>query len=238
MSTQLRISAKNLGNLALLDSCPRCFYLMAKARFQMPFARFPGIFSSIDSYTKKVVHAWMDRSEGGPFGLDELGRIVDYINPPSHHRFRMEVPEHDILLTGAPDGILQFADDTIAIIDYKTAKYTKTQDKLMPMYVVQLNGYAAIAEHLDYGNVSKLALVYAEPVTDMQTAARSEVHTEDGFTMPFSVSIHPIELDLAMLDPLYHRAREIYDLPEAPDGRVGCDDCRKLDNLMLLARKL
>jgi hypothetical protein len=33
--------------------------------------------------------------------------------------------------------------------------------------------------------------------------------------MPFSVSIHPVELDLGMLEPLYKQAREIYDLPEA-----------------------
>jgi hypothetical protein len=232
---ELRISAKNLGELARPEFCPRCFWLKAHAK-RLPFQIFPGVFSSIDAYTKRVIHTWMDRNGGAPFGLGELGQITGYIDPPSHHTFRMEVPEHDILFTGVPDGILTFADGSIAIIDYKTAKYTKTQDKLMPMYVVQLNGYAAIAEHLDYGNVSKLALVYAEPVTDMQTAARPEVHTDNGFTMPFSISIHPVELDLGMLEPLYRQARVIYDLPRAPDGRAGCEDCQKLARLMLLAR--
>ena len=233
----LVISAKDLGELAKPDFCSRCFWLKRHAR-SLPFQIFPGVFSSIDAYTKRVIHAWMDRNGGAPFGLGELGRITGYIDPPSHHRFRMEVPGHDILFTGAPDGILTFDDGSIAIIDYKTAKYTKTQDELMPMYVVQLNGYAAIAEHLDYGNVSKLALVYAEPVTNMRTAAQPEIHTEDGFAMPFSVSIYPVELDLGMLEPLYKRAREIYDLPVAPDGRAGCEDCKRLDNLMLLARRL
>ena len=41
-----------------------------------------------------------------------------------------------------------------------------------------------------------------------------------------------------MLDPLFKRAREIHDLPEASDGRAGCEDCKKLDNLMLLIRKM
>jgi hypothetical protein len=53
--------------------------------------------------------------------------------------------------------------------------------------------------------------------------------------MPFSVSIHPVELDLGMLGPLYRRAREIYDLPEAPDGRAGCEDCKRLNRLLALA---
>ena len=235
--TQLRISAKNLGELAKPDLCPRCFWLKTHVKY-LPFQIFPAIFSSIDAYTKRVVHAWMDGNDGAPFGLEELGEVTGYIDPPHHSRFMMEVPEHDILLTGAPDGVLTLADGTIAIIDYKTARFTPAQDEMMPVYVTQLNGYAAIAEHLDYGRVSRLALMYAEPVTDEDTAAQIETHSEDGFIMPFSVSIHPVELDLTMLEPLYKQARKIYALPEAPDGREGCDDCRKLDKLMLLARKL
>ena len=46
---QLRISAKSLGELALPDFCPRCFWLKTKARGKLPFQIFPGIFSSIDA---------------------------------------------------------------------------------------------------------------------------------------------------------------------------------------------
>jgi len=237
MSSSLRISAKTLGELALPDFCPRCFWLKLHAK-RLPFQIFPGIFSSIDAYTKRVVHAWIDRNGGAPFGLDALGEVTGYIDPPHHSRFRMELPEHKILLTGAPDGILTLGDGSIAIIDYKTAKFTPAQDELMPMYVVQLNGYAVIAEHQGIGRISKLALVYAEPVTDEDTAAQPEIHTDDGFTMPFAVSVHPVQLDPDMLQPLYHQARQIYELPEAPEGRVGCDDCKRLDNLLLLARRL
>jgi hypothetical protein len=79
------------------------------------------------------------------------------------------------------------------------------------------------------GNVSKLALVYAEPMTDAQTASQPEIHTDDGFTMPFSVSVHPAGMKPERLPSLYRKAREIHDLPEAPDGRGGCDDCKKLE---------
>jgi len=236
--TDLRISAKNLGELALPDFCPRCFWLKLKAHNRLPFQIFPGIFSSIDAYTKRVVHAWIDRNGGAPVWLKGLGEVTGYINPPHHSRFYIELPEYEMLLTGAPDGILTLADRSIAIIDYKTAKYTGTQDKLMPMYMVQLNAYLLIAEHLDIGQVSKLALVYAEPVTDKKTAAQPEIHSDEGFTMPFSISVHPVPMEPAKLQPLFQRAREIYNLPEAPDGRSGCDDCERLDALMLLARKL
>jgi len=233
----LRISAKNLGALALPHFCPRCFWLTMRAK-PLPYQVFPGIFSSIDSYTKRVVHAWIDAHGDAPFGLGDLGVVTGYIDPPHHSRFMMDVPEHNILLTGAPDGVLTFSDGTIAIIDYKTARFTPAQDGLMPVYEVQLNGYAAIAEHLGMGKVSKLALVYAEPVTDENTAASPKIHTRDGFAMPFSVHIHPVELDTRQLEPLYQQARAIYDLPEAPHGLPGCKDCESLDRLMLLARRL
>lgn len=55
--TDLRISAKALGELALPDFCLRCFWLKLHAR-RLPFQIFPGIFRSIDVYTKRVVHAW------------------------------------------------------------------------------------------------------------------------------------------------------------------------------------
>jgi len=39
--SQFRISAKNLGELALSDFCPRCFWLKLHIR-QLPFQIFPG----------------------------------------------------------------------------------------------------------------------------------------------------------------------------------------------------
>ena len=228
MSDRLRLSAKNLGELALPGFCPRCAWI--KLRYRLPYQVFPGIFSSIDSYTKKVVHSWIDRYGKLPEWLSDLGRIDDYIDPPHHSTFRLEIPEYGILLTGAPDGMLKLADGSIAIIDYKTPRYTEGQDRLLPMYEVQLNSYALIAEGRGYGRVTKLALVYAEPVTD-KDAAEGAVSAE-GFAMGFSVSIHPVGIDPGILVPLFQRAREIYDLPHPPPGREGCEDCRKLDSLI------
>ena len=230
---RLRISAKNLGAMSLPEFCPRCFWLKTRAK-KLPFQIFPGIFSSIDAYTKRVVHGWIDEL-GPPAWLDGIGRITGYIDPPSYHTFQMVVDDFDILLTGAADGILKLADGSIAIIDYKTAKYTANQDALLPMYATQLNGYALIAEHLGMGTVSKLALMYAEPVTDPWTARTDVVRTEEGFRMPLAVSIHGVPLDVGQLTPLLERAREIYDFPEAPNRKPGCPDCEKLDRLMLLA---
>jgi len=232
--TQLRISAKNLGAVALPGFCPRCFWLKLHAK-SLPYQIFPGIFSSIDAYTKRVVHGWLD-DLGAPRWLACLGDVVGYIDPPSYHTFQTVIQKENILLTGAADGILRLADGTIAIVDYKTAKYTANQDALLPMYAVQLNAYALIAEAIDMGTVSKIALMYCEPVTDEATARTNRVRLGDGFHMPLAVSIHQIELRPECLSPLLALAREIYDLPEAPDGRTECKECKKLDNLLALIK--
>jgi len=61
-------------------------------------------------------------------------------------RFFREDPETRVRLQGVPDDILRMADGATHIVDYKTARLTETQDELMPVYEVQLNGYAYIAE--------------------------------------------------------------------------------------------
>ena len=60
---------------------------------KLPFQILPGIFSSIDSYTKHVVHGWINEL-GAPAWLDGVGEIVGYINPPAHHTFQMVIEKY------------------------------------------------------------------------------------------------------------------------------------------------
>ena len=219
----LQISGKDLGALALWSFCPRCFWIQRRAK--LPWQIFPGIFSSIDSYSKKVVHAHFD-AKGPPGWLAPLGDLKGYVNPPAAQKFRTHIEEHDLLLTGAPDAIFERADGTLVIADYKTSRHTKGQDRLLPQYRVQLNAYAAIARRLGWNTVSSLALIYTEPVTE---EAAGDAHRADGFAMGFAAKIVPVELDESMLAPLYARAAELHAQESPPEGRKGCEDCAKLD---------
>ena len=51
----MRISAKDLGWLAVDDFCSRCFWIERHAKGLPYQVGFPGIFSSIDAYTKNIV---------------------------------------------------------------------------------------------------------------------------------------------------------------------------------------
>ena len=79
----------------------------------MPYTFFPGIFSSIDCYSKRVVHDHFDRHGRPPTWLKPIGDLVAYREPPHWSRFQMLDGAHQILLTGVPDGIFVRRDETV-----------------------------------------------------------------------------------------------------------------------------
>jgi len=155
----------------------------------LPYQTFPGIFSSIDSYNKRVVHGYFDREGAMPSWLRGLGDVKGYIDPPSYQKFSHVDPGTGVTLRGTPDGVFQMRDGSYTIVDYKTAKYTPGQEKLLPLYRAQLNGYAYLGNRLNLNPVSQLALVYMEPVTDQDTAATPEVVDGRGFVMALSATV-------------------------------------------------
>jgi hypothetical protein len=232
MSTQIRISAKNLGELALPSFCPRCFWLKLRLNNKLPFQIFPGIFSSIDSYTKNIIHAFFDTYGQFPIWLGDLGELVSYRKPPHYSKFNICDSESNVLLTGSPDGVFVRPDNSHLIADYKTAKYTGKQDQLMPMYEVQLNAYAVIGEQCGLSPVSRLALIYMEPVTHADAVVDSNNHRDDGFAMGFTAHVHTIELSLNTIPSLLAQVRQIYEMVRPPEGHTNCGDCHAVEKLI------
>jgi hypothetical protein len=233
MSETITISAKNLGGVAMPGFCSRCFWIQMHA-VGIPYQIFPGIFSSIDSYGKRLVHGWFDRHQSPPPWLARLGNIKGYRNPPHYSKFSILDRESNVVLRGTPDAILVMQDDSHVILDYKTAKFTAHQDELFPMYEVQLNAYAVIGEQKGFAPVSGLALVYTEPVTDDASAAQDTNHTGSGFLMEFSAHIRPVDLAPGTIPPLLATVRRIYELKRPPQPREGCKDCTLLEGLIEL----
>jgi len=212
---QLQISAKDLGGMLLDDFCPRCFWIRRKQKklpFQMPF---PGIFSTIDSFTKKCAHEWIV--------LDKY-TVRGYLKAPHWSKFKMET-EQGVILTGVADDIW-VVPKGIMIADWKTARFTANADKLLPMYKTQLTGYAKIAEAIGMGVVVGIVLIYMEPQTDESFVHHNTKAT--CFDMTFLPTVMELELDIASIDPLLEKARGIWELPGPPVGTEGCKDCAAL----------
>jgi hypothetical protein len=234
MSEQIRISATNLGRIALPRFCERCFWAWLRMDQKRPFDSFPGIFSSIDVYTKRVVHGWFDEFNAAPPWLDGLGEISGYENPPHWSKFSIVDEQYDIQFRGEADGILRRPDGSHIIVDYKTAKHSGNQDALYPAYQAQLNAYARIGNELDFDPVTDLALIYMEPVTDETAASSDDNRRGDGFAMGFAADVVTVPVDPAVLEPLLAKTREIFELDSAPASRTGCTDCQRIDQLRLL----
>lgn len=227
------ISAKNLGGFAVPDACERCLWIGLHCK--LPYQIFPGIFSSIDSYTKKVVHGFFQRTGTVPSWLQPLGEVVQYIEPPSYHRFEVLDKKTGVVLRGEADGIFHMRDKTYTIVDYKTAKYTTDQEDMMPVYETQLNAYAYIGERNALSPVGRLALVYMEPVTDNDTAAKPRAVSKLGFRMEMTATIVDVENRAdKLIPPLLRRVRRVFDMLACPPEGQGCKDCATLAELAQL----
>lgn len=241
---QIQISAKNLGAIDSHDFCERCFWLQTQLRAlgsNAPWQIFPGIFSSIDVFTKNVIHDYFDRGGQVPPWLNArpFAGAKGYVDPPHHSKFRVldDAGDPPVLLTGEADGIFELDDGTYLIADYKTARYSKGQDKLLPVYEAQLNAYARIAEeHFGPGTkVSGLALIYMEP-PEPKAEIMDDAVTMTGFEMHYRAKVVELSLDGNKIPRLLDEARRLHSLAEMPAAAEGCGHCPGAEHLGALFR--
>ncbi|OHA62148.1 MAG: hypothetical protein A2117_02040 [Candidatus Wildermuthbacteria bacterium GWA2_46_15] len=212
------ISAKDLGKLALPDFCARCFWL--ERHSGKPPSLFPSIFSVIDSLTKKNVHRSFLEKGKPPVWFPEFAEIEEICQ--GEVSFKLWVEAGDWILAGKPDDIFRLKDGTYHIVDYKTAKFTGRQDELFPLYEVQLNVYAFLAERCGFKPVSGLSLVYFEP--------EESTTEEEEFGLIFKTHCLKVNLKSEVVVELLKKAREIVQAPDLPESAFGCQGlCRWLD---------
>jgi hypothetical protein len=230
MTEQLQVSAKTIGQLVMPGFCERCYWIRLHCR-KLPFGFMPGIFSSIDSFSKKATAAYYARHGRLPpwFTSLGLGEAV-LVTVPHWSRFNYVDKETGILVTGMPDEILRKSNSKLGITDYKTARHTDRADALLPLYAVQLNVYACIAKQTRMGNADTLALMYYEPVTTVDVA---DVETViDRIAMPFVPKVVPVPINTRQIPGLLRRTRMIFDKVTCPDPVEGCADCQSLAHLL------
>ena len=202
---------------------------------ELPFQSFPGIFSSIDSYTKKMVKSWFDRHGKAPDWISDMGELMTWIDPPGSKRFFIDHEESGLTLSGSPDAFFVDERGKLIIVDFKTSKISSGQQKLMPLYELQLNAYALIArmkaEEFDLPEIGGLFLLYTEPVTDGEVLDDDENHGLDEFSMTFKSVTVKLELNEHRVHALLGRASEILSSESRPKGSRGCYECERVRKL-------
>lgn len=231
LPTPLKISAKNLGYTALESFCPRCYWIKLRMSHSLPWQSFPGIFSSIDAFTKHCVHQMIDTglaTGNWPYWMEPFGKISKYEKVPHWSKSLFNDEKSGITISGMADDIFVLDDNTFVIPDYKTAKYSEAQDKLLPMYEIQEICYPII-----YGfKKAKLFLVYFEPQTASNYAYSCV--TKGGFEMMFDATVVPVENDRKKVREALNVTREIWEMAAPPSPAEGCKECEKLDKIIEL----
>ncbi len=228
----MTISATALGSHAGFSFCARCAWIRMHVK-PLPWQGFPGIFSSIDSYTKRVVLGHLSREGSLPPWMADVGNAVEHLDPPHWSRFKATDDATGATLRGEADAMFVLADGTCAIVDYKTSRYNPDNRSQHRVYRAQLNAYAWIAQRVDIPPVSRLALAYMEPATGPETVDAADSINADGFALGFRPRL--VEVELAperLIPPLLRQSARIHALTGPPPSREGCKDCAALTGLL------
>jgi len=236
---ELKINPRDLASVALDGACPRCAWILLRYKGDMPFQiGFPGIFIALDRYTKDLVRGSFASSGRLPDWFPEIGTVKGIVSEDElrwSRYFRVD-KKLRTTLRGSPDDIFQLDDGSFHIVDYKTARFTEAQDALYPMYDVQLNGYAYIAEATGHVPVSGLSLIYFEPQTETTRGKRAGAPAT-GAWLEFRATRKKVPLAAqGRIPALLARAREIFDLKTVPAGVADCKNCERVENFLKVAR--
>ncbi|MBI2611748.1 hypothetical protein HYW54_03315 [Candidatus Gottesmanbacteria bacterium] len=231
----LKISGKNLAELALPNTCSTCFRIKVNLDAQMSIERkkipyqmpMPGIFANLDSHIKQVVKHYFEMHGRVPSWFPNIGsQIVSIESPPGWQKFNAFISEYNIFLTGALDVVFKLNDGSFAFGDYKTARFSEMHDSLIPLYKAQLHNYLEIAKRKGiFTPVSKLFLIYAEPLDYKPYDGIYQLTDfEKLFKLHFRVIPKLLEIDTYLTENLLKKARSIMS-KHNPEALPNCPNC-------------
>jgi hypothetical protein len=236
MSEELAITPRNLGAVNLATYCPRCFKYLLHQRFHPPFNSFgAAIFSDMQKSQEAVIGYHLAKNGRLPKELSPFCNCVARTDFP--HSWQNYGYQHKsgIRLYGAPDEIFDCDDDTICVIDLKTAHVKEKADPFYPQYQCQVIGYADIAENgLGLGKVSKGGLIYWEAQLGDVQKNPSAHYSQGALSVDFTPATKEIEIDYSVIDKAIKEAKKIWNTRGVPEGRAKCTDCKKLDLLFAI----
>ncbi len=227
----LTISATNLSELAQPGYCPRCFWVKQKSR-RLPYQSFPGIFSSIDRYVKRMARHHFDSAGELPAWFPVVGEVEGMETVPNYRSFAVTDPKTGVTLRGEPDEVLRLNGHTYHIVDYKTARLTDSAQGMFPRYVAQLNAYAYIGSRHAFSPVSGLSLIYFEPDTDVEADPGLAARTQEEFLLGFTPKLLDVDVKPdSFIEGLLRLARRILEEDTPPEGKHGCRECQAVEEL-------
>lgn len=240
MKHEYSCTPRNLGNLAVANPCPDCFWWLSKLRFRAPLSHFgAAVFSDCQRMQEAMIGYY----------LDKLGHLPKQFAPFDDITGRNQVKKNwqefgymhksGVWLYGSPDEVFDRRDASVVIGDHKTShpKDEEDPDPLLPLYEIQIIGYGNIAEvGLRLGKTSGLFLLYWD-LQHKAVISDPGSFVEDGKLWTYMIPhVHEVELDYSRLDGLLKEAKKIWKSKVPPEGNVKCKGCDEMKAVFALQK--
>lgn len=146
------------SGISYLLECPRCLWLHVNEDIKRPRGIFPSLPDGMDNVFKKYFDEYRNRGEMPPEIEGKVeGKMFGDIQQLNQWRefnfgrggIRAQIPEYDILLSGAIDDLLVSDDGRFIPFDFKTRGYP-TKEDTHEHYRHQLDLYALLFERNGY----------------------------------------------------------------------------------------
>jgi len=223
----IKLSIKNLASFALADRCPRCLWVKHLLAYKIPYAIFPGVFSTIDSHCKKICDLHYGAFNKLPKWLEAPFPGFKPLKAP--HYTKMVLKLGEIETRGSTDYILE-KDGELVVIDNKTSHFKDADDELAALYDFQLNACGMALEANGHGKVKSLHLVYYDPIKLDDTMPIPIADNKP--SLEFEVKIRDVVLDQSLVQRTAAEAFKVLSSTTAPTRAEGCKDCAQLDLIL------
>ncbi|PSH02776.1 MAG: hypothetical protein CXZ00_15740 [Acidobacteria bacterium] len=230
MDKQLKISARNAGQVELEKFCPRCCWYLLRMK-KMPFQfGMPGIMFYLERIEKAFTLAYLAKSKAVPKYFGPFADCTETVEFPFEMSY--EHDESGVLVTARPDLILRKKDGNLCLLDLKTSKPDGGGRVYLPQYEIQTIGYSWVAEASGLGKVGTAGLLYAEVQTEQFLKDPLKYKTDTGLLVPFDFKGHEVKLNYSRLTRCLKVVKKLWNDDHPPKGSDNCKDCQLLTRLI------
>ena len=209
------------SQLDLFVKCPRCFWLRNRHGVKLP-TTFPlALNNAMDQLLKAEFDEY--RAAGTPppiltehgVGAKLFGDTEKLAEWRMNLRgMRWRDPKSGHTLFGAVDDVLEFPDESLAILDFKASGAKEAT--IYPEYQLQMDVYTFLLQRLGYRTAPKAYFAFFMAVKD------------DGFKgrLPFRGQLLDVTPEPDRVHDLFKRAVALAQSDDEPEHGAECDLCR------------
>ena len=209
------------AQLQLFIDCPRCFWLQNRHGVKQPKGYPLALNIAMDQLLKEEFDAYRVAGKSHPLLIErhvnaklfgDMEKLAEWRN--NFRGLRWKDPKTGHTLFGAVDDILEFPDDSLAVLDYKSsgAKEVNIYDS----YQLQMDVYTFLLQRLGYRTAPKAYFAFFVAVKD------------DGFKgrLPFRAELVDVTPQPERVHKLFKDAVATVQADQEPQPGAECDVCR------------